>query len=80
MQKQNHKHRRLTYLQLEKMHEEMSDYIHDLEQDMEILSNEQQYLNDYIEWKGLVEDFEYFKSHAHKARVDENLPFENYVL
>jgi hypothetical protein len=44
------------------------------------LSNENQYLSDYIKWKGLTEDFEYFKAHAHKVRLDEDLPFENYVL
>lgn len=80
MQKQNHKHKQLTYLQLEKIHEEMSDYIHNLNQDMENLSNERQYLSDYIEWKGLTDDYEYFKAHAHKTHLDKDLPFENYVL
>lgn len=80
MQKQNHKHKQLTCLQLEKMHEETSDYIHDLKHDMEKLSNERQYLSDYIEWKGLTENFEYFKAHAHKTHLDKDLPFENYAL
>lgn len=72
--------KRPTYTQLKKVMEEMYDHIHSQDQDIKYLSDERQYLSDYIEWKGLTEDFEYFKAHAHKARLDEDLPFENYVI
>lgn len=72
--------KRPTYTQLKEVMEEMYDHIHSQNQDIKYLSDERQYLSDYIEWKGLTEDFEYFKAHAHKARLDEDLPFENYVL
>ena len=67
-----------TYTQLKEVMEEMYDHIHS--QDIKYLSDERQYLSDYIEWKGLTEDFEYFNANAHKVRLDEDLPFENYVI
>ena len=69
-----------SYARLKEVLEEMSDHIHDQDQDIESLHNEIQYLSDFIEWKGLTEDFEYFKAHAHKVRLGDDLPFENYVL
>ena len=69
-----------SYSRMQKVLEEMSEHIHDQDQDLEILRSELQYLRDFIEWKGLTEDFEYFKAHAHKVRLDDDLPFENYVL
>ena len=69
----------ITYC-LKKVIEEMYDHIHSQNKDIKYLSDEKQYLSDYIEWKGLTEDFEYFKTHARKVRLDEDLPFENYVL
>lgn len=72
--------KKASYNQLKEVLEEMYDHIHSQNQDIKYLSNENQYLSDYIKWKGLTEDFEYFKAHAHKVRLDEDLPFENYVL
>lgn len=72
--------KRPTYTQLNEVMEEMYNHIHSQDQDIKYLSDERQYLSDYIEWKGLTEDFEYFKAHAHKTRLDEDLPFENYVI
>ncbi len=72
--------KKASYNQLKEVLEGMYDHIHSQDQDIKYLSNENQYLSDYIKWKGLTEDFEYFKAHAHKVRLDEDLPFENYVL
>lgn len=72
--------KKASYNQLKEVLEAMYDHIHSQDQDIKYLSNENQYLSDYIKWKGLTEDFEYFKAHAHKVRLDEDLPFENYVL
>lgn len=72
--------KKASYNQLKEVLEEMYDHIHSQDQDIKYLSNENKYLSDYIKWKGLTEDFEYFKAHAHKVRLDEDLPFENYVL
>lgn len=72
--------KKASYNQLKEVLEEMYDHIHSQDQDIKYLSNENQYLSDYIKWKGLTEDFEYFKAHSHKVRLDEDLPFENYVL
>ena len=69
-----------SYTRLQEVLEEMSDHIHEQDQDIESLRNEIQYLRDFIGWKGLTEDFEHFKSHAHKVKLDEDLPFETYVL
>ncbi|MBP3279892.1 MAG: hypothetical protein J6M44_13130 [Butyrivibrio sp.] len=72
--------KKTTYNQLEEVLEEMYDHIQSQDQDIKYLSDENQYLSDYITWKGLTEDFEYFKTHARKVRLDADLPFENYVL
>ena len=69
-----------TYPRLREGLEEMYDHLHSQDQDIKYLSNENQYLNDYLEWKGLTEEFEYFRSHAHKEFLDEDQPFETYVL
>ena len=45
--------KRPTYTQLKEVMEEMYDHIHSQDQDIKYLSDERQYLSDYIEWKGL---------------------------
>ena len=40
---------------------------------------ELQYLNNYIHYKGLDDDYQYFRQNAHEER-DENLPFAFYTL
>ncbi len=69
-----------TYTRLKVLLEEMYDHIHSQDHDIKYLSDENQYLSDYIEWKGLTEDFEHFKAYAHKERLGEDQPFETYVL
>ena len=55
------------------------DHIQELEDDQRYWSKELQYLNDYIHYKGLDDDYQYFRQNAHEER-DENLPFAFYTL
>ena len=59
--------------------EEACRYIHDLESDCQDLSKEYQYLSDFIHYKGLTEEFRYFRKHAHPDG-DKDLPVPRYVL
>ncbi|MDL2302690.1 hypothetical protein LJC58_10140 [Lachnospiraceae bacterium OttesenSCG-928-D06] len=64
---------------LQERYEEMSDYLLGLIEDLRCAEEEQRYLNDFIHYKKLDEEFRYFREHAHE---DENteLPFPYLVL
>ncbi len=59
---------------------ELYDHIQDQDGEIKELSLELKYLNDFITWHGLTEDFEFFKANAHEEKLDEDLPFTTYVL
>lgn len=57
----------------------MNDYLLDLIEDHRCAKEDLKYLNDFIHYKKLDEEFHYFREHAHE---DENsdLPFPYLVL
>lgn len=64
---------------LQNRYTEALDHILELEDEHRYWSTELQYLNDYIHYKNLDEDYQYFRENAHEER-DENLPFAFYTL
>ena len=68
-----------SYQNLRNQYAEALDHIQKLEEDQRYRSKELQYLNDYIHYKGLDDDYRYFRQNAHEER-DENLPFAFYTL
>ena len=67
------------YINIKASLEEACDHIHGLESDCQELASENRYLNDFLQYKGLTEEFRYIKDHAHPDN-DEELPFHRYVL
>lgn len=61
------------------MFQEMSDYLQEVVTQQQSQSESLEYLSDYITYKGLVEDFNYFRENAHRES-DEDTPFPRYVM
>ncbi len=53
---------------------EMREYIKELTEDQERINREMMYLYGYISYKGLDEDYRYFRDHAYEKRIDDR-PF-----
>ena len=64
---------------LQELFREMSDYLEEVVTDWQNLAESNEYLNDYIAYKGLEEEFSYFRENAHKDD-DETTPFPRYVM
>ena len=78
------KHKKLNkqkkkYQNLHEHYDEMSDYLNDLIQVHKQTEEEYRYLHDFIHYKNLDEEFEYFREHAHEDENSE-LPFPYLVL
>ena len=67
------------YKALEESIKEASDYILYLSSSNEWLMAEMIYLQDFISYKKLGDEYLYFREHAH-LRDDPDLPFPPYVL
>lgn len=67
------------YQNLQERYEEMNDFLLDLIEDHKRTEENLKYLNDFIHYKKLDEEFHYFREHAHE---DENsgLPFPYLTL
>ena len=65
--------------QLERINSEMSDFIKSQNEDIKNLSSELQYANDFIKWKCLTDEYQYFTRNAH-FECPEDQPFGSYVL
>ena len=57
----------------------MNDYLLDLIEDYRCAEEDLKYLNDFIHYKNLDEEFQYFRKHAHDDENSE-LPFPYLVL
>ena len=64
---------------LQERYEEMNDFLLDLIEDHKRTEENLKYLNDFIHYKKLDDEFHYFREHAHE---DENsgLPFPYLTL
>lgn len=67
------------YEDLQEMFQEMSDYLQEVVTQQQSQAESIDYLSDYIAYKGLVEDFNYFRENAHRES-DEDTPFPRYVM
>ena len=67
------------YQNLQERYEELNDFLLDLIEDHKRTEENLKYLNDFIHYKKLDEEFHYFREHAHE---DENsrLPFPYLTL
>lgn len=67
------------YQNLRECYEEMNDYLLELIDEHRRTEEDLRYLNDFVQYKKLDEEFRYFREHAHE---DENLelPFPYLTL
>lgn len=64
---------------LQKSYDEMYEFLQDQMADCERMETELRYRSEYIEYKGLSEDFLYFRQNAHEE-YDEDMPFPYLTL
>ena len=67
------------YQHLLERYEEMNAYLLELIEEHNCTQEERRYMNDFIHYKNLDEEFSYFKEHAHEDTETE-LPFPYLVL
>ena len=67
------------YKRLEERYEILKEHMLDITDDNERYLNELRYLEAFIEWRNLNEEFLYFKNKAYE-KYDENLPFSRLTL
>ena len=67
------------YKRLEERYEILKEHMLDITDDNERYLNELRYLEAFIEWRNLNEEFLYFKNNAYD-KYDENLPFSRLTL
>lgn len=67
------------YQHLLERYEEMNEYLLELIDEHERTKEEKRYMNDFIHYKNLDDEFAYFKEHAHED-PDTELPFPYLVL
>lgn len=67
------------YKNLLERYEDMSDYLSELIDDNKRNVSELRYLEHFIHYKNLDDEFRYFKEHAHEE-CDEDLPFSHLTL
>lgn len=67
------------FLNLKERYDELNDYMLDIRDDNERYLKELRYLEAFIEWKNLSDEFAYFEKHAFE-NTDENLPFSRLTL
>lgn len=73
------KEQRLSYKQLNEIHNEMNDYLQDLISFEKSATNELKYLKDFIHYKNLDSEFAYFCEHATED-TESDLPFPYLIL
>ena len=67
------------YKRLEERYDILNEHMLDITDDNERYLNELRYLEAFIEWKNLNEEFLYFKNNAYEM-YDEDLPFSRLTL
>lgn len=67
------------YKKLQKSYEFLDSYVHDITNDQKRYRNDIRYLEAFIEWKNLNEEFLYFKNNSYE-KYDEDLPFSSLTL
>ena len=72
------KHKK-KYKRLEERYDILNEHMLDITDDNEQYLNDLRYLEAFIDWKNLNEEFLYFKKNAYK-KYDEDLPFSRLTL
>jgi hypothetical protein len=67
------------YNHLMELYDILNEHMLDITDDNERYLNELRYLEAFIEWKNLTNEFIYFKKNAYE-QYDENLPFSKLTL
>lgn len=67
------------YQNLQERYEEMYDYLLGLIEDHKRAEEDLKYLNDFVHYKKLDEEFHYFREHAHEE-YEPDLPFSHLTL
>ena len=67
------------YKRLEERYDILNEHMLDIMDDNERYLNELRYLEAFIDWKNLNEEFLYFKKNAYE-KYDEDLPFSRLTL
>lgn len=67
------------YQNLRECYEEMNDYLLELIDEHRRTEEDLRYLNDFVQYKKLDEEFRYFREHAHEDENSE-LPFPYLTL
>ena len=67
------------YKSLEERFKEACDYISYLSSGSEWMTEELKYLQDFISYKKLTEEYIHFREHAH-LEDDPEVPFPSYIL
>ena len=67
------------YRNLQERYEEMNDFLLNLIEDEKCAREELRYLNDFVRYKKLDEEFRYFREHAHEE-YEPDLPFPHLTL
>ncbi len=68
-----------VYQNLLERYEEMNDFLLNLIEDEKCAREELRYLNDFVHYKKLDEEFRYFREHAHEE-YEPDLPFPYLTL
>ena len=67
------------YKRLEERYDILNKHMLDITDDNERYLNDLRYLESFIDWKNLNEEFLYFKKNAYE-KYDEDLPFSRLTL
>ena len=67
------------YKRLEERYDILNEHMLDITDDNERYLNELRYLEAFIDWKNLNEEFLYFKNNAYE-KYDKDLPFSRLTL
>ncbi|MCI6066260.1 MAG: hypothetical protein MSA09_13205 [Lachnospiraceae bacterium] len=67
------------YKRLEERYDILNEHTLDITDDNEQYLNDLRYLEAFIDWKNLNEEFLYFKNNAYE-KYDEDLPFSRLTL
>ena len=67
------------YKRLEERYDILNEHMLDITDDNERYLKDLRYLEAFIDWKNLNEEFLYFKNNAYE-KYDENLPFSRLTL
>lgn len=67
------------FYRLKEQFDELNEYMLDIRDDNERYLRELHYLNAFIEWKNLSDEFSYFEKNAFE-KTDKDLPFSRLTL